>query len=115
LPCEENFNGDMTTRLLDALQTEFGEEICVVLDNVSYFTANAVQEFAEGTPIELRDVPRSPISVSPVKSAGDSSIKNLGTVYSIRLTISMILHSLHLTESKFQMSSRTYLRKYNYV
>ena len=42
LPCAENFNSDTTIRLLDALQTEFGEKICVVLDNASYFTANAV-------------------------------------------------------------------------
>ena len=43
LPCEENFNSDTTICLLDALQTEFGEKICVVLDNASYFTANKVQ------------------------------------------------------------------------
>jgi transposase InsO family protein len=53
LPCEENFNSDTTIRLLDALQTEFGEQICVVLDNASCFTANAVQESIENIPIEL--------------------------------------------------------------
>ena len=42
LPCEENFTSDTMIRLLDALQTEFGEKLCVVLDNASYFTANAV-------------------------------------------------------------------------
>jgi hypothetical protein len=42
LHCTENFNSDTTIRLLDALQTKFGEKICVVLDNASYFTANAV-------------------------------------------------------------------------
>ena len=47
LPCEENFNSDTTIRLLDALQTEFGKKLCVVLDNASYFTANAVQDNAE--------------------------------------------------------------------
>ena len=40
LPCAENFNSDTTIRLLDALQTRFGEKLCVVLDNASYFTAN---------------------------------------------------------------------------
>ena len=49
MPCEENFTSDTTIRLLDALQTEFGENICVVLDNASYFTANAVHEFVEDT------------------------------------------------------------------
>ena len=57
LPCAENFDSDTTIRLLDALQTEFGEKICVVLDNASYFTANAVQEFAEDTVIELCYLP----------------------------------------------------------
>ena len=58
LPCEENFTSDTTIRLLDALQTEFGEKLCVVLDNASYFTANAVQEFVEATPIEPCYLPR---------------------------------------------------------
>ena len=67
LPCEENFNSDTTIRLLDALQTEFGEKICVVLDNASYFTANAVEEFAEGTPIELCYLPRGSPELNPVE------------------------------------------------
>jgi len=45
LPCEANFNRDTTIRLLDALQAEFGEKLCVVLDNASCFTAKAVKEF----------------------------------------------------------------------
>jgi transposase InsO family protein len=67
LPCEENFNSDTTIRLLDALQTEFGEKICVVLDNASYFTANAVQEFVEDTPIELCYLPRGSPELNPVE------------------------------------------------
>jgi hypothetical protein len=64
LPCAENFNSDTTIRLLDALQTEFGEKICVILDNASYFTANAVQEFVEDTPIELCSVPHKASSAN---------------------------------------------------
>jgi hypothetical protein len=67
LPCEENFNSDTTIRLLDALQTEFGEKICVVLDNASYFTANAVQEFVEDTLIELCYLPRGSPELNPVE------------------------------------------------
>ena len=52
LPCAENFNSDTTIRLLDALQTEFGEKICDVLDNASYFTAAKAQEFVEYPPFE---------------------------------------------------------------
>jgi hypothetical protein len=43
LPCEDNFTSDLTVRLLDALQTEFGEKLCVVLDNAPYFAANKVK------------------------------------------------------------------------
>ena len=67
LPCEESFNSDTTIRLLDALQTEFGEKICVVLDNASYFTANAVQEFVEDTPIELCYLPRGSPELNPTE------------------------------------------------
>ncbi len=53
LSCAKNFTSDTTICLLDALQTEFGEKVCVVLDNTSYFTANAVQDFVEAIPIGL--------------------------------------------------------------
>ena len=48
-------DGDATQRLMAAITFKeiFGEKICTVLDNASYFTANAVQEFVEDTPIEL--------------------------------------------------------------
>ena len=67
LPCAENFNSDTTIRLLDALQTEFGEKICVVLDNASYFTANKVQESIEDTPIELCYLPRGSPELNPAE------------------------------------------------
>jgi hypothetical protein len=58
LPCEVNFNSDTTIRLLDALQTKFGEKICVVLENALYFTANKVHEFVKDIPNELCYLPR---------------------------------------------------------
>jgi transposase InsO family protein len=67
LPCEVNFNSDTTIRLLDALQTKFGEKICVVLDNASYFTAKKVQEFVEDTPIELCYLPRGSPELNPAE------------------------------------------------
>ena len=67
LPCEVNFNSDTTIRLLDALQTKFGEKICVVLDNASYFTANKVQEIVEDTPIELCYLPRGSPELNPTE------------------------------------------------
>jgi hypothetical protein len=67
LPCAENFNSDTTIRLLDTIQTEFSEKICVVLDNASYFTANAVQEFVEDTPIELCYLLRGSPELNPAE------------------------------------------------
>ena len=78
LPCEENFNNDTTIRLLDALQTEFGEKICVVLDNASYFTANAVHEFVEETPIELCYLPRGSPELNPAEECWKKLNQALG-------------------------------------
>jgi len=78
LPCAENFNCDTTIRLLDALQTEFGEKICVVLDNASYFTANAVGEFVEDTPIELCYIPRGSALVNPAEECWRQLDQELG-------------------------------------
>nr|WP_246972485.1 IS630 family transposase [Natribaculum luteum] len=78
LPCEENFNSDTTIRFLDALQTEFGEKICVVLDNASYFTANRVQEFVEGTPIELCYLPRGSPELNPAEECWRQLDQSLG-------------------------------------
>ena len=78
LPCEENFNSDTTIRLLDALQTEFGEKLCVVLDNASYFTANAVHEFVEETPIELCYLPRGSPELNPAEECWKKLNQALG-------------------------------------
>ena len=78
LPCEGNFNSDTTIRLLDALQTEFGEKICVVLDSVSYFTANAVQDFVEDTPIELCYLPRGSPELNPTEECWRQLNQELG-------------------------------------
>ena len=65
--CEGNFTSEVTIHLLRALQQEFGEKIAVLLDNASYFTANAVKDFAAETPIELIYLPRGSASVNPVE------------------------------------------------
>jgi len=62
-----NFNSDTTIRLLDALQAEFGEKLCVVLDNASYFTAKAVKEFVAETPIKLCYLPRGSPELNPTE------------------------------------------------
>ena len=78
LPCVENFNSDTTIRLLDALQTEFGEKLCVVLDNASYSTAKKVQEFVADTPIELCFLPRGSPELNPAEECWKKLNQALG-------------------------------------
>jgi len=65
LRCEDDFTADITTRLLDALQTEFSEKICVVLDNAPYFAANDIHDYIKGTPIELCHLPQGSSELNP--------------------------------------------------
>lgn len=44
---------------------QIGEKICVVQDDASYFTANAVQEFVKDTAIDLCYLPRGSAPVNP--------------------------------------------------
>jgi len=78
LPCEVNFNSDTTICLLDALQVEFGEKLCVVLDNASYFTANAVKEFVAETPIKLCYLPRGSPELNPTEECWRQRNRALG-------------------------------------
>jgi len=59
-------------------------------------------------------LPRGSPELNPQKSVGDNSIKNSGIVCSRRLKIFVMLRSLLSTGLKFQISSRTYVRKYEY-
>ncbi|MFQ3294120.1 MAG: hypothetical protein ACI9PP_000867 [Halobacteriales archaeon] len=78
LPCEVNFNSETTIRLLDALQVEFGEKLCVVLDNASYFTANTVKEYVAETPIELCYLPRGSPELNPTEECWRRLNRSLG-------------------------------------
>ena len=78
LPCEDNLTSDLTIRLLDSLQTEFGEKLCVVLDNAPYFAANKIQDFAEGTPLELCYLPRGSTLVNPAEECWHCLSQRLG-------------------------------------
>ena len=63
---------------MDALQTEFGEKICIVLDNASYFTANGVEEFVKETPIELCYLPRGSPELNPAEECWKKLNQALG-------------------------------------
>jgi transposase len=48
------------------------------LDNASYFTANAVQEFVEDTPIELCYLPRGSPELNPAEECWKKLNQELG-------------------------------------
>ncbi len=50
--CGDMFSGEMAIRFLEHLQAEFGEDLVVLLDKVTYLTTSAVKNFAEES-IEL--------------------------------------------------------------
>lgn len=67
LACAENFTSDTTVRLLDALQTKFGEKICVILNNALYFTGNSEEKSVEDTPIKLCYLLRGTPDLNPTE------------------------------------------------
>jgi len=67
LECDGSFTKEVTVRFLEALQTRFGEELIVVLDKRSHFTANKVKEFAEKSKIELLYLPTGMAKLNPTE------------------------------------------------
>ena len=73
LECTGSFIKEVTIQFLQALQSGSGEELVAVLDTGSYFTANKVREFVEGTERESYSISRQEWRSSiQQRSAGDS-------------------------------------------
>ena len=86
LECNGSFTEDVTVRFLQALQERFGEELIVVLDKGTYFTANKVKEFAEKAGIELLYLPTGMAKLNPTEECWRQLRLALGN--SIRIRIS---------------------------
>jgi transposase len=113
LPCEANFNSGTTIRLLDALRAEFGEKLCVVLDNASYFTANAVKEFVAKTPIELCYLPRGSPELNPTEECWRRLDRALGNRLFLSLDELRAAALTALDQIKSQICLRIYVLKYH--
>lgn len=61
-----------------ALQTEFGEKLCVVLDNATYFWANKGQEYVEDTPLKLCYLPWGSPELNPAEECWRLLNQDLG-------------------------------------
>ena len=80
-PVEDSFTSDVTIRFLRALQTEFGEQIHVILDNATYFTSNQVTEFVENSAIRVTFLPPGSPDMNPVEECWRQLKRALGNRY----------------------------------
>ena len=76
-----SFTKEVTIQFLQALQSKFGEEPVVVLDTGSYFTANKVREFVEGTERELLCLPTGMAKLDPTEECWRRLRTALGNRY----------------------------------
>jgi transposase len=81
LECTGSFTKEVTIQFLQALQARFREELVVVLDKGTYFTANKVTEFMEETEIELLYLPTGMAKLNPTEECWRQLRSALGNRY----------------------------------
>lgn len=81
LESDGSFTSEVTIHLLEALQEQFGEKLAVVWDNASYFTAKAVKNFVEDTPIKLFHLPTGSSDMNPAEGCWQQFKQKLGNRY----------------------------------
>jgi len=82
LECGGSFTGKVTVRFLEHLQAEFGEKLVVLLDQATYFTAEAVNDFVAEEPIELVYFPTGSPDLNPTEEYWRRLKQALGNRYS---------------------------------
>lgn len=63
----DSFESGVTIRFLQALQTEFGDHLHVILDNATYFASNRVTEFVDESAIKITHFPTGSPDMNPVE------------------------------------------------
>jgi transposase len=81
LECGGSFTGEVTIRFLEHLQVAVGEKLVVLLDQATYFTAEAVKNFAADEPIELVYFPTGSPDLNPTEEYWRRLKKALGNRY----------------------------------
>ena len=81
LECDGSFTGEVTVRYLSHLQETFGEELIVLLDKATYFTAAAVKDFVDEEPIELVYFPTGSPDLNPTEEYWRRLKLTLGNQY----------------------------------
>lgn len=80
-PVEDSFTSEVTIRFLRALQTKFGEQIHVILDNATYFTSQQVADFVEDSAIRVTFLPPGSPDMNPVEECWRQLKRALGNRY----------------------------------
>ncbi len=82
LECGGSFTGGVTIRFLEHLQAEFGEKLIVLLDQATYFTVEAMKNFAAEGPIGLVYSPTGSPDLNPTEEYWKRLKQTLGTATS---------------------------------
>jgi len=89
LECSGSFTKEVTVQFLQVLQAKSGENLLIVLDKGSYFTAEKVAQFVEESKIELLYLPTGMAKLNPTEECWRqlrSALRNrhFGTVEELR-------------------------------
>lgn len=79
--CTGSFTKEVTIQFLQVLQAEIGEKLVVLLDKGTYFTAEKVKQFVEGTQIELVYFPTGMAKLNPTEECWRQLRSALGNRY----------------------------------
>lgn len=75
------FNSDVTVQYLQALQTELGDHLHVVLDNATYFASNQVTEFIDESQLKVTYLPTGSPDLNPVEECWRQFKRALGNQF----------------------------------
>ena len=79
--CSGSFTEEVTVQFLQLLQAKFEEDLLVVLDKGSYFTAEKVTHFVEDSKIELLYLPTGMAKLNPTEECWRQLRSVLGNKY----------------------------------
>lgn len=74
----DTFKSAVTIEFLKALQTKFGKQLHIVLDNATYFTSQNVQQFIDESALKVTYLPTGSPDLNPVEECWRQLKRRLG-------------------------------------
>lgn len=74
----DSFKSDVTIEFLKALQTQFGQQLHIILDNATYFTSQKVQQFIDESALKVTYLPTGSPDMNPVEECWRQLKRRLG-------------------------------------